>query len=115
MEKSLHAFAVLLALGLATPALAQPPLQAAYAMALHKRILAHWVKPPTVQPGQRCRLTLRQLPGGNVLEAEVDPECEFDAVGQASLRQAVMRAQPLPYHGFEPVFEREVLLRVVAE
>ena len=32
----------------------------------------------------------------------------FDAIARQSVENAVMRASPLPYHGFEKVFAREI-------
>ena len=39
-------------------------LQARYAAALQEAILAKWTRPETVPVGARCRLMIRQLPGG---------------------------------------------------
>jgi len=42
------------------------------------------------------------------MEAQVRPGCPMDAAGQRSIEAAVLKAQPLPYRGFEPVFRRKL-------
>lgn len=81
-------------------------LTAQYAAAIQRAVLSQWIRPDSVPRGQRCRITIRQLPGGEVLDAEVDPSCPYDEMGRRSVEAAVMRAQPLPYRGFESVFQR---------
>lgn len=85
-------------------------LQARYAAALQEAILAKWTRPETVPLGARCRLTIRQLPGGEVMSAEVSSPCAYDEQGRRSIEAAVLKAQPLPYSGFESVFQRTLLL-----
>lgn len=84
-------------------------LQAAYALAIQNAVERHWIRPETIPPGTPCRIRVIQLPGGEVISVEVEANCPFDAIGQRSLEAAVLRAQPLPYAGFESVFRREVV------
>ncbi|HRO28373.1 MAG TPA: protein TolA, partial [Luteimonas sp.] len=65
--------------------------------------------------GQRCRIVIRQIPGGEVVSAEVDPSCPYDAQGRRSVEAAVLKAQPLPYVGFESVFQRNLTLNFQAQ
>lgn len=81
-------------------------LSGKYAAAIQKAVLDQWIRPDSVPRGQRCRITIRQLPGGEVVEVEVAPSCPYDEAGRRSVEAAVLRAQPLPYRGFESVFER---------
>lgn len=81
-------------------------LLAAYQAALQKAITAKWTRPESVPLGARCRITIRQLPGGEVVDAQVSAPCSYDEAGRASIERAVLLAQPLPYAGFEPVFNR---------
>ena len=76
-------------------------LKARYAAALQEAILAKWTRPETVPVGARCRLVIRQLPGGEVMSAEVSSPCAYDEQGRRSIEAAVLKAQPLPYAGFE--------------
>ena len=83
-----------------------PNLSGQYAAAIQKAVLEQWIRPDSVPRGQRCRITIRQLPGGEVVEVEVAPSCPYDEAGRRSVEAAVLRAQPLPYRGFESVFQR---------
>lgn len=90
-------------------------LKAQYAAALQEAILRNWTRPDSVPLGQRCRITIRQLPGGEVVSAEVSPSCPYDELGRRSVEAAVLKAQPLPYAGFETVFERNLTLNFEAQ
>lgn len=90
-------------------------LQARYAAALTEAILAKWTRPETVPLGSRCTLVIRQLPGGEVMSAEVSSPCAYDEMGRRSIEAAVLKAQPLPYAGFETVFARTLTLNFVAQ
>jgi colicin import membrane protein len=83
-------------------------LLARYAMALQQTVTQNWLRPDTAQPGLECTVRILQAPGGEVLSANVVPPCNGDDLTRRSLEAAVLRAQPLPYAGFEPVFEREI-------
>ncbi|TWT20126.1 cell envelope integrity protein TolA [Luteimonas marina] len=90
-------------------------LAARYAAALQEAILRNWTRPETVPIGQRCRIVIRQIPGGEVVSAEVDPSCPYDELGRRSVEAAVLKAQPLPYAGFESVFQRTLILNFTAQ
>lgn len=80
-----------------------------YSQALQLKIESQWTgKPPP--PGQTCRVLVHQMPGGEVLTAEPVEPCGFDDMGRTSLRQAVAAASPLPFSGFEAVFQRQAIL-----
>lgn len=83
-------------------------LTAKYAAAIQQAVLNQWVRPDTIPRGQRCRLTIVQLPGGEVREVQFAANCPYDAAGRRSVEAAVLRAQPLPYRGFESVFQRNL-------
>lgn len=85
-------------------------LLARYRAALNAAIVQNWTRPDTVPLGQTCRITIRQIPGGTVIKAQVDPSCPYDELGRRSIEAAVLKAQPLPYAGFESVFRRDLLL-----
>lgn len=90
-------------------------LLARYQAALQAAILSKWTRPDSVPLGSICRLRIRQLPGGEVMSAEVVSPCAFDEQGRRSIEAAVLKAQPLPYAGFEKVFARELNLRFEAQ
>lgn len=115
MMKMLPSIAMALLLSLLLPALThaapvsgQVSLRTAYAVAIRDRILASWLPPPSMTSGQHCRVGITQLPGGTIVSVKLDAACQFDAAGKAALERAVLRAQPLPYKGFEAVFDRSL-------
>jgi colicin import membrane protein len=55
-----------------------------------------------------CHVTLKQLVGGEVVDVKF-VDCPLDATGQASVEAALERT-PLPYAGFESVFQSEVTI-----
>lgn len=88
---------------------------AQYTAALQQAIVRQWTRPESVAFGQRCRISIRQLPGGEVVDVTVSPACPFDEMGRQSVERAVLKASPLPYAGFEDVFNRNLNLNFVAE
>ncbi|GIX39701.1 MAG: hypothetical protein KatS3mg128_0750 [Silanimonas sp.] len=89
-------------------------LQAAYVLAIQNAVERHWIRPDTIPPGTQCTVRAIQIPGGEVIRAEVQQPCRFDPIGQRSLEAAVLRAQPLPYAGFETVFSRVLVFTFTA-
>ncbi len=87
----------------------------AYKEALMDAIRRNWVRPDNILPSQRCRIVIRQLPGGEVIDAQVDSSCPYDELGKRSVEAAVLKAQPLPYAGFEKVFQRTLILNFQAD
>ncbi|MGH8063437.1 MAG: cell envelope integrity protein TolA [Pseudoxanthomonas sp.] len=94
---------------------ADPNLKGQYAAAIRAAVLAQWTRPDSVALGTRCKVFIKQIVGGNVLSAEVQPGCPMDQAGQDSVERAVLKAQPLPYRGFESVFSRELILNFEAQ
>ncbi len=94
--------------------MASTDLEAEYVAAIHSRVLANWTLPATLKPGSHCEVKVVQLPGGMIASAAATGDCGFDEAGQASIEAAVLRAQPLPYRGFESVFQRWIVLKFQA-
>jgi colicin import membrane protein len=90
-------------------------LAARYAAAIQEAVLRNWTRPENVPLGQRCRIYITQLPGGDVMSAKVDPSCPYDELGRRSVEAAVLKAKPLPYAGFESVFQRNLILNFEAQ
>ncbi|QWP78701.1 TonB C-terminal domain-containing protein [Lysobacter sp. K5869] len=90
-------------------------LLARYQAALQSAIKAKWTRPDSVPLGAACKLNIRQLPGGQVIAVEVIEPCAYDEAGRRSVEAAVLKAQPLPYAGFESVFQRTLNLNFRAE
>ena len=85
-----------------------------YAAAIQEAILSNWTRPDNVPLGQRCRINITQVRGGTVVKVEVSPSCPYDELGRRSVETAVLKAQPLPYAGFESVFNRNLNLNFEA-
>ncbi len=97
----------------AAPA-AQPPsgnngaavgLKLRYLQAIRSVVQQNW-HPVNVLQRVHCRVSFKQLPGGEVFGDPTFSDCPYDALGRASVVDALKRT-PLPYAGFEPVFDRE--------
>ena len=58
----------------------------------------------------RCVLHITQIPGGDVISVTMGSPCNADPVTRNSIEQAVMKAAPLPYRGYEKNFERNLNL-----
>jgi len=83
-------------------------LAARYAAAIQAAVTSSWNRPDSAQAGLRCALQIKQIPGGDVISVQVVSPCNADAPTRASIEQAVMRAAPLPYQGYENVFQRQI-------
>lgn len=90
-------------------------LQARYIAALTAAISAKWTRPDNIPDGARCRIIIRQIVGGEVIGAEVSSPCSYDEQGRRSIEAAVLKAQPLPYAGFEDVFDRQLNMNFTAQ
>lgn len=90
-------------------------LQARYQAALSAAVRAKWIRPDSVPLGAKCMVRIRQLPGGTVMSAEVSEPCAYDEQGRRSIEAAVLKAQPLPYAGFEKVFSRDLEVEFTAQ
>jgi colicin import membrane protein len=78
-----------------------------YALAIQTAVTQNWLRPDHVQQVV-CTLKITQIPGGEVISATVANPCNADDLTRRSLEAAVMRTQPLPYQGYESVFQRNV-------
>ena len=80
---------------------------ARYEQALTAAVQQSWLRPDGLS-NQPCLVHIVQVPGGEVVSAKADPSCPYDATGKRSVENAVLRAQPLPYKGYESVFSRQL-------
>jgi colicin import membrane protein len=79
-----------------------------YEAAIRSFVTQNWLRPPTAQPGLRCKLRILQIPGGEVISAGIRGNCNGDEATRRSIVAAVERGGSLPYRGFEEVFAREI-------
>jgi colicin import membrane protein len=56
-----------------------------------------------------------QRPGGHVASVDVEPGCPYDDAGKRSVVNAVWRADPLPYKGYEKVFNDTIVITFVPQ
>jgi colicin import membrane protein len=82
-------------------------LQAEYQASIQNAVSTNWLRPDTTPPGLRCMLRIVQIPGGDVIGVQIGTPCNADPMTRNSIEQAVKRASPLPYKGFEKEFKRE--------
>jgi colicin import membrane protein len=85
-------------------------LMARYAAAIQAAVTNNWNRPDNAQAGLRCSLSITQIPGGDVISVNLGTPCNADEVTRNSIQQAVMKAAPLPYQGYEKVFQRNIRL-----
>jgi colicin import membrane protein len=79
-----------------------------YILTIQTLVRRNWTRPPTTQPGTACTVKVFQIPGGEIIAAEVVRPCNADAATQRSIIAAVNRVGELPYRGYERVFQREI-------
>lgn len=82
-----------------------PDLLGQYAGLIQQQVTLAWRRPPNTPAGIRCTLRVRQIPGGAVIGVSIASPCNADPLVQRSIMEAVERASPLPYSGFESVFQ----------
>lgn len=84
-------------------------LEQEYVEVIRILVTQNWRRPPTARPGLRCRIRVDQTPGGDVVSAQIINPCQADEIVQRSIVDAVYRAEPLPYRGYEDVFRRQII------
>lgn len=82
-------------------------LVAAYQAALHQTAEQNW-NTSLAPERQRCQVRFTQIPGGEVINVEF-MTCPYDAQARDSVERA-LRKSPMPYAGFESVFQRQITL-----
>ena len=83
-------------------------LLAQYQSAIQATIEARSQLSRSLRQGVVCWVRITQLPGGEVMSVVPLPKCNANEHERAELIEGVMRAAPLPYSGFESVFDRLV-------
>jgi colicin import membrane protein len=82
----------------------------AYIEAVHAAIMRVWVQPASTRPDLHCVVDIEQRDGGEVVQASFGDDCNADAATREALERAIGKASPLPYAGFESVFQRRIHL-----
>jgi colicin import membrane protein len=81
-----------------------------YAAAIQASVTQNWNRPDSAQAGLKCSINITQIPGGDVISVTLGSPCNADDATRNSIEQAVMKAAPLPYQGYEKVFQRSIKL-----
>jgi len=83
-------------------------LREEYMITIQTLVTRSWTRPPTTQPGVACTVRVFQIPGGEIIAAEIVRPCNADQATRRSIVAAVNRVGELPYRGYESVFSREI-------
>lgn len=83
-------------------------LREEYILTIQELIRRNWTRPPTTQVGMNCTVKVVQIPGGEIISAELVSPCNADQATRRSIETAINRVTGLPYRGYERVFEREI-------
>jgi colicin import membrane protein len=83
-------------------------LAARYAAAIQSAVTNNWNRPDSATAGLRCTVLITQIPGGDLINVQVTNPCNADQVTRNSIESAVRKAAPLPYQGYEKVFQRSI-------
>jgi len=78
-----------------------------YMFALQQQVERNWVKPASAGPGLECVVSVRQLPGGDVVGVTIGT-CNGDAAVVRSIEAAIYKASPLPMPSDPNLFERNL-------
>lgn len=90
-----------------------PALAANYRRAVMQAIQTHWLRPDNT-PASPCKVRVTLQRGGYVTGVDVEPDCPYDEAGRRSVVEAVRRADPLPYKGYEKAFHPNMVLTFVS-
>ncbi len=79
-----------------------------YIGSIQAAVTRQWARPASTPKGLTCRIKVSQIPGGGVIDVSIASPCNASSVVKNSIINAVKKADPLPYKGFEKVFDRRL-------
>ena len=79
-----------------------------YVGAIQAAVTRQWARPSGTRAGLQCQIKVNQIPGGGVIDVSIGSPCNASAVERNSIINAVKKADPLPFTGFETVFDRRL-------
>lgn len=79
-----------------------------YIASIQSAVTRQWARPASTPKGLSCRIKVSQIPGGGVIDVSIGTPCNANTVVKNSIINAVKKADPLPYRGFEQVFDRRL-------
>lgn len=80
-----------------------------YQALIQQKVYANWAVPPSVTDSTRCVVTVQEVPGGDVTNAQV-LQCNGDDAVKQSVVTAVYKSSPLPPPPDPSLFLREFQL-----
>ena len=86
----------------------EPSLLNHYISAIQADVTRQWARPAGTPAGLKCQIKVNQIPGGGVINVTIGSPCNANTVVKNSIINAVKKADPLPYAGFESVFDRQI-------
>ncbi|HEX7030918.1 MAG TPA: cell envelope integrity protein TolA [Gammaproteobacteria bacterium] len=87
--------------------------QDAWVGLIRNKIMRMWLEPPALADDFHCELTLRQIPGGEIVDVEVNA-CDNEVLAR-SAEAAVWKASPLPPPEDPSLFEPYVTVTFAPE
>ncbi|NOX27339.1 MAG: cell envelope integrity protein TolA [Gammaproteobacteria bacterium] len=85
-------------------------LKQRYISDIAQKVESSWLRTSNFQEGWKCKVLVKQGPGGVVLSAAATDECDGDEQFRTSVENAVYRAEPLPPPEDSSLFTRELEL-----
>jgi colicin import membrane protein len=79
-----------------------------YVALIQQHVIKQWSKPASARPGIQCEVKVTQTPGGVVLSVDVG-KCNGDPAVKESIKNAVIKASPLPQPPDARLFQRVLL------
>jgi len=76
-----------------------------YVEIIRQQVTRNWLRPSNARQGMSCEVTVRLMPGGDVLDAHVT-RSSGDPIFDSSVERAVLRASPLKLPPDTALFER---------
>ena len=80
-----------------------------YQQAIVTAVERQWNKPVSSTKNLVCYVRVKQLIGGTVVDASIASPCNANNIVKKSILDAIKKADPLPYKGFEEVFDRNAI------
>ncbi len=83
--------------------------------AVQTAVYQQWSQPASTKLDMQCSVKVRQIPGGAVINVSITTPCNASEIVKKSITDAIMKAEPLPYKGFEKVFDRNAIFTFKAQ
>ncbi len=83
--------------------------------AVQTAVYQQWSQPASTKQYMQCSVKVRQIPGGAVVNVTIASPCNASEIVKKSIVDAIMKAEPLPYKGFEKVFDRNAIFTFKAQ